>query len=104
MRITEKPDASMRSCTAWEMSPTRFPGRACSTASKSEASVAASIRAVSGSISPTAKVQAPSATQPSSVTPMSTEMMSPSASSTSPGIPWTTSELGEAQIEPGKPR
>ena len=82
----------------------RFPGRAWATASKREASVAAIIRAVSGSISPTAKVQAPSATQPSSVTPMSIEMMSPSARVTSPGIPWTTSEFGEAQIEPGKPR
>ena len=30
--------------------------------------------------------------------------MSPRFSSYAPGIPWTTIEFGEVQIEPGKPR
>src|SRR4051794_9023489 len=49
-------------------------------------------------------VIAASATQPSLVTPTSSEMTSPRLSSYGPGMPWTTIEFGEAQIEPGKPR
>ena len=56
-----------------------------------------------GVISPTGKVRAASATQPSFTTPMSTEMMSPRASLNLPGMPWTTMSFGDAQIEPGKP-
>ena len=56
------------------------------------------------SISPTGKVLAASATQPSSVTPTSTEMMSPPLRRSGPGIPWTIIAFGEAQIEAGKPR
>ena len=55
-------------------------------------------------ISPTANVRAASATQPSSVTPTSTEMISPRREPVGPGMPCTTSESGEVQIEPGKPR
>ena len=57
-----------------------------------------------GEISPTGKVRAASATQPSFTTPMSTEMMSPAPSLKSPGMPCTTMWFGDAQIEPGKPR
>ena len=35
---------------------------------------------------------------------MSTDRRSPRFRRYEPGIPWTTMELGEAQIEPGKPR
>src|ERR687894_84782 len=38
------------------------------------------------------------------MTPMSTERMSPRFSLYGPGIPCTTIEFGDAQIEPGKPR
>ncbi len=86
------------------MSPRRPPGCACSTAANSEASVTSSSFSATGLTGPIANVRAPSATQPSSVTPMSTEMMSPRWSRYGPGIPWTTIEFGEAQIEPGKPR
>ena len=54
--------------------------------------------------SPTANVRAASATQPSSVTPTSIEMMSPPFRRYGPGIPCTIIAFGEAQIEPGKPR
>ena len=79
--------------------------RACSTASKSDCSVTCSRFSATGLILPTANVRAPSATQPSSVTPMSIEMTSPSsAACTGPGMPCTTIAFGDAQIEPGKPR
>ena len=35
---------------------------------------------------------------------MSIEIMSPRSSLYGPGIPCTTIEFGDAQIEPGKPR
>ena len=57
-----------------------------------------------GEISPTGNVRAPSATQPSFTTPMSTDRMSPLRSLNLPGIPCTTISFGDAQIEPGKPR
>ena len=57
-----------------------------------------------GETGPTGKVRAASATQPSSTTPTSIEMMSPRSSRYGPGMPWTTIAFGEAQIEPGKPR
>ncbi len=47
---------------------------------------------------------AASATQPSLTTPTSIESTSPRLHWYGPGMPWTTIELGEAQIEPGKPR
>ena len=95
---------STRSCTAWETSPSRLPTWHCSTASNSEASVTSSSLAATGEISPTANVRAPSATQPSFTTPMSTERMSPLRSLKRPGMPCTTMWFGDAQIEPGKPR
>jgi hypothetical protein len=57
-----------------------------------------------GLIGPIGSVTAASDTQPSSSTPMSTERMSPRLRLYEPGIPCTTIELGEAQIDPGKPR
>ncbi len=56
-----------------------------------------------GEMSPTGKVMAPSATQPSLVTPTSTLMTSPRLSLYGPGMPWTTMSFGEAQMEPAKP-
>ena len=59
-----------------------------------------------GRISPTANVHAESATKPPSVTPTSTETTSPAARVYSPGIPCTTIEFGETQIDadiPGTP-
>jgi hypothetical protein len=66
--------------------------------------VTASSRAATGEISPTANVRAASATQPSFTTPMSTDRTSPFFNLNLPGMPCTTMWLGEAQIEPGKPR
>ena len=60
-----------------------------------------SSRWASAEIEPTGNVQAESATNPSRVTPTSTERMSPSASSRRPGIPWTTIEFGERQVAAG---
>ena len=76
-RTTENPSPSTRACTAWETSPRRFPGRHCSTASKSAAFVEASRRFATGVTLPIGIVTAASATQPSSTTPMSIERMSP---------------------------
>ena len=59
---------------------------------------------VSSEISPIGTVTAPSATHPSFVTPTSIESTSPFWSAYASGMPWTTIEFGEAQIEPGKPR
>ena len=64
----------------------------------------ASRRLAIGVTLPIGWVIAASATQPSWITPMSIERMSPRLSSYEPGIPCTTIELGDAQIEPGKPR
>ena len=69
---------------------------------KSPAEIEAMAKA--GEISPTANVRAASATHPSFTTPMSTDRMSPGPSLNLPGMPCTTMWLGDAQIEPGKPR
>ena len=68
------------------------------------ASVTVSSLPATGDTGPTGNVRAASATQPSRITPMSTEMMSPRWSVYGPGIPCTIIELGEVQIEPGNPR
>jgi hypothetical protein len=86
------------------MSVSRAPGRAWAIPSNSAARVVRSSARASSSTFPTGTVIAASATQPSWVTPTSSEMMSPRSSSYGPGIPCTTIEFGEAQIEPGKPR
>ena len=52
-------------------------GRHCSTAANSDSSVTASSFCATGEIGPTGKVRAASATQPSRITPMSTDRMSP---------------------------
>ena len=70
----------------------------------SDSSVTSSSFAATGETSPTGNVRAPSATQPSFTTPMSTDRMSPLRSLNLPGIPCTTMWFGDAQIEPGKPR
>ena len=66
---------------AAETSPRWFPGAACSTPAKSAALVVSSSSLAAGSTGPTGTVIAASATQPSLVTPTSSEMMSPRFSS-----------------------
>ena len=46
-------------------------------------------------------VQAESATNPPSVTPTSTDRMSPSSSRCGPGMPCTTMSFGERQVAAG---
>jgi hypothetical protein len=81
-----------------------LPGRICSVPAKSADLVTSRSRLASESIGPIGIVIAASATQPSLMTPTSIERTSPRFSSYGPGIPCTTIEFGEAQIEPGKPR
>ena len=57
----------------------RLPARHCSTPANSDSRVALRRFSASGDTSPTGKVRAASATQPSSVTPTSIEMMSPAS-------------------------
>ena len=76
-RTTEKPSLSTLFCTAKPMSPRWLPGRHCSTASNSDARVVASRRLAMGVTFPIGIVTAASATQPSRITPMSIERMSP---------------------------
>ena len=103
-RITENPSASTRRWTAAETSPNRLPGRHCSTASKRASRVVARSRPATAVTFPIGTVMAASATQPSRITPTSSDRMSPRESLYGPGIPCTTMELGEAQIDPGNPR
>ena len=83
------------------MSPIAFPTFACSIPASRAARQVSRSRCASGAIVPTANVQAESATNPSSVTPTSTERMSPSASLEAPGIPCTTMSFGERQVAAG---
>ena len=99
----DMPGASTCFCTAWETSPSRLPTRHCSTAANSAPSVTSKSFSATGETSPTGKVRAASATQPSFTTPMSTLKMSPRDSLKRPGMPWTTMSFGDEQIEPGKP-
>ena len=55
------------------------------------------------STSPTGTVIAASPCQPFTIAPQSIEMMSPSASTRSPGMPCTISSFTDVQIEPVKP-
>ena len=67
-------------------------------------SVTSSKRRFSGEIFPTAYVQALSPTQPSTMAPVSMEMMSPSRKTTSAeGMPCTICSFTDAQMEPGNP-
>ena len=86
------------------MSPRWLPTVQTGTATISDSSVTRNSFCATGLIGPTGNVRAASATQPSSTTPMSTDRMSPRLSLYRPGIPWTIISLGEAQIDPGKPR
>jgi len=83
------------------MSPIVLPTRACSIPASRAARQTSSSRCASGEIDPTGNVQAESATNPSRVTPTSTERMSPSSSVYAPGIPCTTIAFGDAQIAAG---
>ena len=74
---------------------------ALSTPASSATWPTSSSRSASAEISPTAKVNAESATKPPRVTPTSTDRMSPSPSAYAPGMPWTTMSFGDAQIEAG---
>ena len=69
----------------------------------SEASVTSISRWASGVMSPTPMVNAASPCQPSTMAPQSIEMMSPSRSGRSSGMPCTIMLFGEAQITAGKP-
>src|SRR3954453_19828818 len=103
-RMIERPSDSTCCWIAAETSPRWLPGRTCSAPAKRASRVTSSNLRASGFTGPTETVVAASATQPSLVTPTSSEMTSPRFSSYGPGMPWTTMEFGEAQIEPGKPR
>jgi hypothetical protein len=70
----------------------------------SDSSVTRSSFSATGVTGAIAYVRAASATQPSSVTPMSIDSTSPFSTLYGPGMPWTTMWFGEAQIEPAKPR
>ncbi len=77
------------------------PATICSMAASRERS-ATSIRFwASGAISPTPAVKAASPCQPSTTAPQSIDTMSPSSSTRSPGMPWTTTSFGDAQITAG---
>ena len=80
-RITDRPSRSTRSCTAWETSPSRFPGTACAVAASSDSRVAFSRRDAIGLTGRSATVRAASATQPSYSTPTSIDSTSPAVSS-----------------------
>ena len=99
--MTPKPASSVTVWTAFEMSPIVLPSRAWSIPASSAARQTSSSRCASAEIAPTGNVQAESATKPSSVTPTSTERMSPSASFVAPGIPWTTMSFGERHVAAG---
>ena len=86
------------------MSPSRLPGRAASSPAHMHRSVTSSRRFFSGEIFPTAYVHALSPTQPSTMAPVSMEMMSPSLSTTlREGMPCTICSFTDAQMEPGNP-
>ena len=102
--MIEKPSDSTCCWIAAETSPRWLPGRTWSAPAKSAAWVTSSSLRASGWTGPTDTVVAASATQPSLVTPTSSEMTSPRLSSYGPGMPCTTIEFGDAQIDPGKPR
>ena len=72
-------------------------------AASSEARAAAISCSDAASIVSTPTVIAASACQPSMMAPQSMEMMSPDSSTVSPGMPCTTTSLGDAQITPGNP-
>ena len=57
--------------------------------------------AASAVTAPIATVIAASPCQPSTIAPQSIETTSPSASTRSPGMPWTISSLTEAQMLAG---
>jgi hypothetical protein len=102
--ITCRPSDSTRRWIAAETSPRWLPAFASAMPTKSESRVTSSRCWAGSEIWPIGIVRAASATQPSLTTPMSIESTSPRLSSYEPGIPCTTIEFGEAQIEPGKPR
>ena len=95
------PACSVTVWTAREMSPTLFPTRASAIPASSAARQVSRRRCASAEMRPTANVHAESATKPSSVTPTSTERMSPSRSFTLAGIPCTTIAFGDRHVAAG---
>ena len=87
--------------TAREMSLTRPLSRAAAIPAHSDSSVTRISSVASAETSPTATVIAASPCQPSTMAPQSIEIRSPSTSTRSPGMPWTTSSLTDAQIVAG---
>ena len=83
------------------MSPTRFPARMAAIPASSDRRVTSISRAASSDTSPTGAVKAASPCQPDTTAPQSMATTSPSSRTRSPGIPWTTTSLGEAQITAG---
>ncbi len=83
---------------------TRPPSRAAEIPAHMAPSVTRISSSTSGrtwSSGPTATVIAASPCHPSTIAPQSIEITSPSRSTRSPGMPWTTSSLTEAQIVAG---
>ena len=83
------------------MSDTRAPAFTVATARSSAVLVTCSSRSASGVTLPTGTVTAESPKNPSSFAPMSIEMMSPSTSGRSFGMPCTTCSFTDAQIVAG---
>ena len=79
--MIERPSISTVRWIAAETSPRWLPGRICSTAAKSAALVTSSSLRASGETGPIGSVIAASETQPSLITPTSTESTSPRLSS-----------------------
>ena len=83
---------------------TRPPSRAAAMPCHSDSSVTRISSRTSAVTSPTATVVAASLCQPSTMAPQSMEIMSPSFRTTSSdGMPWTTTSFTEVQIVAGKP-
>ena len=84
------------------MSPSRLPGLAAAMPASIPRRVASTSSRSSRGASPTRWVRAQSACQPSTMQPMSMLTRSPSPiRRRGDGMPWTTSSLMLAQIEPG---
>ena len=83
------------------MSPIRLPSRASAIPAARASWQTSSRRCDSASTAPTPNVYALSAIASPSVTPTSIVTMSPSSTTVSSGMPWTTTSLTEMQIARG---
>src|SRR5437588_911802 len=103
-RTTENPCCSTYRWIAAPTSPRRPSGRIARMPISRASAVTRSSRATAGDTFPTGTVTARSPWNPSSTTPRSRLMISPSTSRRGPGIPCTTSSFTEVQMLAGNPR